>query len=106
MVKESQPIKIYKPIVSVAMMAVLHVAGAALFVYAMAVASSDMRWWHWPLFVIFVVMTLHWAGQWLSHIKDRIVVSKDSLLLTNAERKRKHDFRSRRRNLPNIPRFV
>lgn len=90
MVKESQPIKIYKPIVSVAMMAVLHVAGAALFVYAMAVASSDMRWWHWPLFVIFVVMTLHWAGQWLSHIKDRIVVSKDSLLLTNAERKRKH----------------
>lgn len=50
MVKESQPIKIYKPIVSIAMMAVLQI--------------------------------------------------------TNAERKGKHDFRSRRRNLPNIPRFV
>ena len=35
-------------------------------------------------------MMLHWAGLRLSHIKDRIVVSEDSLLLTNAERNGKH----------------
>ena len=81
-----QPIKTYKTTATVTIVALLHIAVVALFVYGLF--SSDVLWWHWLIVGFLMVMISWFAVTWLQHIKDRIVVFEDSLLLTRAERKK------------------
>ena len=81
-----QPIKTYKTTATVTIVALLYFAVVALFVYVLF--SADVLWWHWLIVGYAMVMISWFAVTWLLHIKDRIVVSEDSLLLTRAERKK------------------
>lgn len=85
---ERKPIKIFKTTVSVALVTALHIAVIVMF--ACVLIFADTLWWHWLLIGLATAFVLYSTFTWLPHIKDRIVVSENSLMLTHAERKCKN----------------
>lgn len=82
---ERKPIKTYKTTISITLVVALHIAGIVMFVYVLAVA--DTLWWHWVLIGLALATVVCWTVGWLLHLKDKIVIFENSLLLTHADRK-------------------